>query len=67
MMHALSTIYRKLRASARIIQGEYEILFRDFDKRISLLEEKLNETRVEKPKPVRRKSDKVSDTEVPSP
>jgi hypothetical protein len=66
MMHNIETIYRKLRSMARVIPGEYEMLFRDFDKRISAMEEKLNETRVEKSKPRGRKPSKVSETEVPT-
>ena len=64
MMHNLDTVYRKLRSVARIAPGEYEMLFRDFDKRISELEEKLNEINMEKPKPAGRKPRKVSKSEV---
>ena len=60
MLLNLQLIYRKLRAAAQIIPGEYQMLFRDYDKRLSALEEQLNETRVEKPKSTGRKSDKVS-------
>ena len=66
MMHNLDTIYRKLRMVAKILPGEYELLLRDYDKRLTALEEKLNETRVEEPTPARRRSSKVSKTEVPS-
>ncbi len=66
MMHNLDTIYRKLRMVANILPGEYEILLRDYDKRLMALEEKLNETRVEEPTPTRRRSSKVSEAEVSS-
>lgn len=66
MMHNLATIYRKLRMVANILPGEYEILLRDYDKRLLALEEKLNETRVEEPTPTRQRTNKVSKAKVSS-
>ena len=66
MMHNLETVYRKMRMNAQVLPAEMLTVLKDLDQRLIELEGAKNETRVEKPKPSRRKSTKVSSEEVPS-
>ncbi len=65
--HSIDTIYRKIALNANILPPEILLVVKDMHRRISDLEEKLNEkTGAKESSTSRRKPNKVSEGEVSS-